>query len=129
MRRLQHKDNASKRTGNAFLPVLFLCLRGKPHRERTKCEIFVKKINLFHPYHFLIKTMTVFIEHLLIKKLQENSLIFCTLSREVPIIWERVRFIPNQKNSDNKNWSLSKNFHLIMIINVTRDGTDYLGSV
>ena len=74
--------------------------------------------------------MTVFIEHLLIKNFQENSLIFCTLSSEVPIIWERVRFIPNQKKIPPiRIGILSKNFHLIMIINVTCDGTDYLGSV
>ena len=70
-----------------FFPSFF-CVLGESPIGKEKCEIFVKNFNLFHPYHFLIKTMTVFIE---------NSLIFCTLSREVPIIWERVRFIPNQK--------------------------------
>ena len=111
-----------------FFPSFF-CVLGESPIGKEKCEIFVKNFNLFHPYHFLIKTMTVFIEHLLIKNFQENSLIFCTLSREVPIIWERVRFIPNQKNSANKELVFIKNFHLIMIINVTCDGTDYLGSV
>ena len=79
-----------------FFPSFF-CVLGESPIGKEKCEIFVKNFNLFHPYDFLIKTMTVFIEHLLIKNFQENSLIFCTLSSEVPIIWERVRFTPNQK--------------------------------
>ena len=68
-----------------FFPSFF-CVLGESPIGKEKCEIFVKNFNLFHPYDFLIKTMTVFIEHLLIKNFQENSLIFCTLSSEVPII-------------------------------------------
>lgn len=58
-----------------FFPSFF-CVLGESPIGKEKCEIFVKNFNLFHPYHFLIKTMTVFIEHLLIKNFQENSLIF-----------------------------------------------------
>ena len=70
--------------------------------------------------------MAVFIEHLLIKNFQENSLIF--VYQVSPPHMGKGPFIPNQKNSANKVVFI-KNFHLIMIINVTCDGTDYLGSV
>lgn len=90
-----------------FFPSFF-CVLGESPIGKEKCEIFVKNFNLFHPYDFLIKTMTVFIEHLLIKNFQENSLIFCTLSSEVPLYGKGSVSSQIRKNSANKNWYLSK---------------------
>lgn len=90
-----------------FFPSFF-CVLGESPIGKEKCEIFVKNFNLFHPYHFLIKTMTVFIEHLLIKKLQENSLFFVLYPGRSPLYGKGSVSSQIRKNSANKNWSLSK---------------------
>lgn len=81
-----------------FFPSFF-CVLGESPIGKEKCEIFVKNFNLFHPYDFLIKTMTVFIEHLLIKNFQENSLIFVLYQVRSPLygkgsVSSQIRKIP-----------------------------------
>lgn len=52
--------------------------------------------------------MTVFIEHLLIKNFQENSLIFVLYQVRSPLYGKGSVSSQIRKNSANKNWYLSK---------------------